>query len=282
MSSTSADRAEQEKRGRPHVLEQRRRPRRGGQRPALVFLELTAMALIGPPRERGELGVGGGDRGTGSKPGHDRELPAVAGHGVGIPAPRQPEVGTDQEKAGRHHAHDRGGLAADTDAAPDDPGIAAKAGVPEPVADDRHRRPTGRELFTRESASELRRHADHGEQIVEQQCREDALRNVATGDVAVPQIERRGRPEGAQALDVRVLGRRQHLDVASVVRDSRKPDADGDEAIGIGVREGVQHEALHQAVDQAVGADRQAEREDCRPPRIRAAARTAASAYEMS
>ena len=41
-----------------------------------------------------------------------------------------------------------------------------------------------------------------------------------------------------------------------------KPDADRDEAIGIGVGEGVQHETLDQAVDQAVRANRHAERED--------------------
>ena len=102
------DGAEQDVGRGPDVLKQRRRPRRCGQAPALIFLELRDVRLLHLRRDRGQLRIRGCQRRARSQPADDRELPDVPGHSRKVAAPGDPQVRADQHESWRHDT-DNGG-----------------------------------------------------------------------------------------------------------------------------------------------------------------------------
>ena len=264
-----ADGPEQHERRGPDIPEQRRRPWRRRQPPVLVLRKLRLLGLLDAPGDRVELRVRLRERRVRRKPRQNVELPDVARNGQRIAAPGNPEIGADEHQARRHDADDRRGPAADANRAIEDRGIAAEARLPEAMADDRGRWTVRSELLRREAAAEMRRHADHWKQVVEQERREDSLRHVATRDVAVAEIERTSVREAPARPDVEVFGRRQRLDVVRFGRELRKGDADRHQPIRLRIRKRLEHETVEHAVDETVAADGEPEREDCdrREPR---------------
>ena len=253
--------AEEHERGRTRVLEQRRRPRRRRQPPALVFVEPPSLGRIDRAGNRRQLRVRLLKRDARREPRQRRELPDVPGHLRGVATPGNPQVRADEQQPARHHADDRRRGASDSDRPLQDVGVAAEAALPQTVTDDRDARASRPELLAREAAAERRRHAEDRQRIVEQQRREHAFRDVPAGDVAVAEVERGEIRECAAPPDVRVLRRRHRFDVGRVRRELGKRQPDRDETIGVGVREGVQDEPVDQPVDEAVAADADRQRE---------------------
>ena len=140
MSSTKRNGAEQNHRRRPDVLQQRRRPRRGREPPALVLLERPGLRLLDASRDRRELGVGLHRARPWRQPREHCELTHVARNPRRIAAPRNPEIGADEQQPRRHDPDDRAGRAADANRPIQDCRIAGKAALPETVTDDRDRR----------------------------------------------------------------------------------------------------------------------------------------------
>ena len=256
------DGAQQDECRRPHVFEQRRRPWRRRQLPVLVLRKRPLFRLLDSPGDGRELGVGLLERRARRETGEHVELADIARDGQRIAAPRNPEVGPDQDQSGRHHANHRRRAAAHANRAVQDGGIAAEAALPEAMADDRCRWTVRTELVRGKAAAQGRRHANHRKQIVEQQRREDTLGHVTAGDVAVAEIERAGAREAARRPDVQVLGGRQRFDVDRFGRQLGERDAHRHQPVRLRIGKRVEDEPVEHAVDQAVPADREPERED--------------------
>ena len=94
------DGAEQNHRRRPDVLQERRRPRRGREPPALILLERPALppARRVPPRPRARRWP---DHARPRRqPRKNRELTHVSRHSHRITAPRDPQIGADSNSPG--------------------------------------------------------------------------------------------------------------------------------------------------------------------------------------
>ena len=87
----------------------------------------AAFSVCSHPAGNGrELGVRLGQRGARRKSRQHRELTAVARQARRIASPRDPQVGTDEEKTLRHDPNNRGGHPANADGPVDDGGIGPK------------------------------------------------------------------------------------------------------------------------------------------------------------
>ena len=191
-------------------------------------------------RDRLQLAIGRLDRHAGRESREDVELVVQAvlrGH-VGLHRHRDLDV-AGQRQADRRHADDGVGLPVELQRLADDVGPAAEVPAPEPVRDDRDSRAVRAVLVRGEVAPLGHPHTECVEEIGRDPPHLDQLWVGAPGQVHGAPRDRGHRGEARRArLEVDVVRHRDREErhVALEVRL-----VDGDEAIGLGERERLQH-----------------------------------------
>ena len=141
--------------------------------------------------------------------------------------------------------------------------VAGKLALPEPIAEDDHRRCARPGVFGGRRPAEQRRHAHHVERIEGAVVAAQPLR-VALAD---PEhvADRRRDDTGCSAEDRVPLGELDELidRVSRPIAAHRSiRDADAHQAIDVFVRKGIQHDPVKDAVDRGGGHDAHRERQD--------------------
>ena len=168
----------------------------------------------------------------------------------------------------RHHADDLDTVPIDLDHPTDDTGVAAEARLPEPVAEDGHRRGAGTPILSGEDPAQPRRCAHHLEERRGHEGRLDSLRVLRAGEARLVLADQRHPVQGADLPRVEEVQRIRHRQLVELHHSGGVVRED-DEPIGVRERKRTQQYRVHDGEDGEVGgdADRQRQHRDRREAR---------------
>jgi hypothetical protein len=259
-----ADGAHQDAEHRPHATGQLVAQRHERHRRGLVLGgELAAQLGM----DRIDVGARRVERRAGLEPPDGLQMLAAAA-AIGdrpVVADERPHLGALIEAFGderlegwRHHADDREWPIVHRDHPSDGGRIGAEPAAPEAVAQDGGLPAGGRVFGGGEVAPDRRRDAEHPEEVPRHAHPADPFRLAVGHQRRTPRADERHVVERVAA--VAPVEERQVADVAG--RSGRPPLADGDEAIGIRIRQRTEQHGIEDAEDRRVRADAEGERHE--------------------
>jgi hypothetical protein len=179
---------------------------------------------------------------------------------------RRPEIPLEVEnrefELGWHDAHNLAGTAVDHDLPPHDRWIPAKQPLPEAMADDHDVWCAGTAVVRHERAAPERRNAEQGEHVGRHVVGLNALGPIPARQVCAPiGVDRDVFERSCLLLEVSDI-RRGEAEANGVLL--AVPPEHERNAIGLVIRQRLQHQHVHEAEDRRVRPDAERERRDCR------------------
>ncbi len=238
-------------------------------------LDRRAHALVGggillleAPRDRRDLGARLILGGSGREEANDPIVADVACLGRLVRAHGHPELLRLRKVDSRLQDPDhRVGVAAQRERPPNEPAVGAEPTLPEAVGDDRRTGRAREAVLGEQGAPDGRRQTQHPEDVRRHLGRLDPLRVAAPGERDAAVVVRGHVAErAALLLEVAVIDVRE---TPPVLSPPLVDHADGEEPVGVAVREGAQNDGVRDAEDRGVDSDAQREaphRHDDEPP----------------
>jgi hypothetical protein len=182
----------------------------------------------------------------------------VLGQQIGAESDRLPQFNfaLRQVESSRHHAEDRETLVVERYEFTGDVRIGVEPSHPEPVTQDNHLIAPRLVLIRAEDTATRRLDSKQGEETRGGDPSQKSLRLIAASQIEPLKIVRRNLFEGAALSIVEILRSRERYLLKSRPMQITRHN---DEALGILVGKGTEHDCIHDAEDRRVGPDSKGE-----------------------